>query len=330
MRLVAFYGKNGQYRYATLSKKEAGMIDIVTNNVKQIGTPADEGRVYISEKAYKRIKTEGFREREVFVLMGHTESSGGKYATFVEAAIAVYDIEFEKNVPLWTNKVWNGIFTEIKENYEEMIIVGWAFRQDDFPAEPTPMLENIHREHFGGAHQLMFLMNRIEQEENFYIKKNNHLKKKSGFFVYYRMNEHACIVESEEKTYSDSIQTMTSNKDVDDDRIKVTLPEEFAGTSARRGQYRQMLENEGGSYRRYGRGIRGASMKNADDTAKTSHPLVSMVMIGAIAALVVLLGLGAGGSLHSLFEQKESVPAMSTEQELIPVEKISGEWYTDK
>lgn len=34
------------------------MIDIVTNNVRQIGTPADEGRVYISEKAYKRIKTE--------------------------------------------------------------------------------------------------------------------------------------------------------------------------------------------------------------------------------------------------------------------------------
>ena len=64
------------------------MIDIVTNNVRQIGTPADEGRVYISEKAYKRIKTEGFKDKEVFVLMGHTESSGGRYATFVEAAIA--------------------------------------------------------------------------------------------------------------------------------------------------------------------------------------------------------------------------------------------------
>ena len=44
------------------------MIDIVTNNVRQIGTPADEGRVYISEKAYKRIKTEGFKDKEVFVL----------------------------------------------------------------------------------------------------------------------------------------------------------------------------------------------------------------------------------------------------------------------
>ena len=70
----------------------------MTNNVKQIGTPADEGRVYISEKAYKRIKTEGFKDKEVFVLMGHTESSGGRYATFVEAAIAVYDMEFDKSV----------------------------------------------------------------------------------------------------------------------------------------------------------------------------------------------------------------------------------------
>ena len=32
------------------NKMEAQMIDIVTNNVRQIGTPADEGRVYISEK----------------------------------------------------------------------------------------------------------------------------------------------------------------------------------------------------------------------------------------------------------------------------------------
>ena len=155
------------------------MIDIVTNNVRQIGTPADEGRVYISEKAYKRIKTEGFKDKEVFVLMGHTESSGGRYATFVEAAIAVYDMEFDKNAPLWTNKVWSRVFAEIKKSYEELIIVGWAFRQEDFPAEPTPMLENIHREHFGGAHQLMFLLNRTEQEENFFIKKNNHLKKKT-------------------------------------------------------------------------------------------------------------------------------------------------------
>ena len=245
------------------------MIDIVTNNVRQIGTPADEGRVYISEKAYKRIKTEGFKDKEVFVLMGHTESSGGRYATFVEAAIAVYDMEFDKNAPLWTNKVWSRVFAEIKKSYEELIIVGWAFRQDDFPAEPTPMLENIHREHFGGAHQLMFLLNRTEQEENFFIKKNNHLKKKTGFFVYYRMNEHCdsaesynnddCRNKTDDYNNADSYNKSRSRyEDTDtvaessysrihkrasaDDRINVTFPEEFGSISKERGRYRKAME----------------------------------------------------------------------------------------
>ena len=318
------------------------MIDIVTNNVRQIGTPADEGRVYISEKAYKRIKTEGFKDKEVFVLMGHTESSGGRYATFVEAAIAVYDMEFDKNAPLWTNKVWSRVFAEIKKSYEELIIVGWAFRQDDFPAEPTPMLENIHREHFGGAHQLMFLLNRTEQEENFFIKKNNHLKKKTGFFVYYRMNEHGDSAESYNKTDSysnddchnktdDYNNTYSYNKsrsryeDNDtaaessysrihkrasaDDRINVTFPVEFGSISKERGRYRKAMEA--------GKEPRKGSF-------------ASVVMVAAIAVLIVLIGLKAGAGMSGTLDKKETLPAMSTEEDLIPVEKISGEWYTDK
>ena len=53
------------------------MIDIVTNNVRQIGTPADEGRVYISEKAYKRIKTEGFKEKEMLGMMLYIDNFAG-------------------------------------------------------------------------------------------------------------------------------------------------------------------------------------------------------------------------------------------------------------
>ena len=304
------------------------MIDIVTNNVKQIGTPADEGRVYISEKAYKRIKTEGFKDKEVFVLMGHTESSGGRYATFVEAAIAVYDMEFDKNAPLWTNKVWSRVFAEIKKSYEELIIVGWAFRQEDFPAEPTPMLENIHREHFGGAHQLMFLLNRTEQEENFFIKKNNHLKKKTGFFVYYRMNEHCDSADSYNetdtcnKTYSysnaNNNNKIDSYSNADDnnksssryeDSINVSFPEEFGSISKERGRYRKAMEA--------GKEPRKGSF-------------ASVVMIAAIAVLIVLIGLKAGAGMSGTIDKKETLPAMSTEEDLIPVEKISGEWYTDK
>ena len=56
----------------------------------------------------------------------------------------------------------------------------------------------------------------------------------------------------------------------------------------------------------------------------------SAVMIAAIAVLIVLIGLKAGAGMSGTIDKKETLPAMSTEEDLIPVEKISGEWYTDK
>ena len=46
--------------------------------------------------------------------------------------------------------------------------------------------------------------------------------------------------------------------------------------------------------------------------------------------LIVLIGLKAGAGMSGTLDKKETLPAMSTEEDLIPVEKISGEWYTDK
>lgn len=53
-------------------------------------------------------------------------------------------------------------------------------------------------------------------------------------------------------------------------------------------------------------------------------------MIAAIAVLIVFIGLKAGAGMSGTLDKKETLPAMSTEEDLIPVEKISGEWYTDK
>ncbi len=289
------------------NKMEAQMIDIVTNNVRQIGTPADEGRVYISEKAYKMIKGESFRDREVYVLMGHTESSGGRYATFVESAIPVHTIEFERNTPQWTNKVWNEVFQKIKREYEELIIVGWALCQKNFPAEPTPQIEYVHHEHFGGAHQLLFLLNTQEAEENFYIRKNNHLKRKSGFFVYYKME-----------------LKKPDDKATEENPVKVELPDEFEKmirekkteeimhTAVQRGKYREIMRKK------------GEEVKTHDENSK-----MSTMMIAIIAAAVVIIGISAKGYLKNMSYKEKSVPAVSTEQQLIPVEKISGQCYTD-
>lgn len=78
-----------------------------------------------------------------------------------------------------------------------------------------------------------------------------------------------------------------------------------------------------------------AYRKNAAGTEKPwrqekKGSFASVVMIAAIAVLIVLIGLKAGAGMSGTIDKKETLPAMSTEEDLIPVEKISGEWYTDK
>ena len=71
------------------------MIEIVTEkernlkNLKQIGTPKEENKIYIENFAYAKLKENSYREKRAFVLMGHTERMEGQYATFVEAIIPI-------------------------------------------------------------------------------------------------------------------------------------------------------------------------------------------------------------------------------------------------
>lgn len=166
------------------------MIEIVNThnlkNITQIGTPgSDEEKIYIEDSVYTRIHIDEFRDQRVFVFMGHTECEDGKYKTFLEGVIPVYDIEFQEGIPVWNNHSWSEVFREIKRNYTDSIIVGWAFDQRGVKPSATAELEAIHREHFGGIHQLLFLMDTTAGDETFYILRSNRLYPKSGFYIFY-------------------------------------------------------------------------------------------------------------------------------------------------
>lgn len=236
------------------------MIEIVAENeqklknLRQIGTPAEEDKIYISDTAYRYMHQEDLEDKRVFVLIGHTECSSGKYATFIEDAIRVREIQFEQNVPIWDNKVWKEIFQQVREKYEDQIIVGWALDLKGFPPKESVELEKVHREHFGGAHQMFLMMNSSEGEEYFYININNHLCRKTGFFVYYQVDDK-------------KINTMSEPK------IEIELPDDIIPRDTQAGRararYRNMMKQE--------------LQQPADGKSSAA------IVIG-IAALVVLIG----------------------------------------
>lgn len=59
------------------------MIDIETKNerdlknIRQIGMPTQEDKIYIENAVYARIHEEDYAEKKVFVFMGHTECIQG-------------------------------------------------------------------------------------------------------------------------------------------------------------------------------------------------------------------------------------------------------------
>ena len=91
----------------------------VTENIRQIGTPAEGDRIYIENAAYARVHEETYEERRVFIFMGHTECEQGVYMTFVEAAIPVRDMEFSQDPPRWGTHAWSDVFRVIKDNLRQ-------------------------------------------------------------------------------------------------------------------------------------------------------------------------------------------------------------------
>lgn len=283
------------------------MIEIVTDkdrnlkNLKQIGTPKDEDKIYIENFTYIKIKEDSFKDKRVFVLMGHTERMQGKYATFIEAAIPVRDIEFAAGVPRWNNNIWSEIFREIKRLYENMIIVGWALDLKGMAPKLTPELMRQHREYFGGAHQLFLLMDTLEQDETFFVYKENKLIQKEGFYIYHQARKKentAPEAEADSRVpvhVPDEKHRQQTDRQVNreyfqkneklkgpDVEVELNIPEMNGG----RGRYRQIIQEE--------------KKEKVRDTGNLGLAL-------AVAMLVFVVGVGVYENRGSIFGSENSI-----------------------
>lgn len=269
------------------------MIDIVTDkernlkNLKQIGTPREDNKIYIENFAYAKIKENSYKEKRVFVLMGHTERMEGRYATFIEAVIPVRDIDFAGNVPRWNNSTWSEVFREIKRLYEDMIIVGWATDIKGMQPKMTPELERVHREHFGGVHQLLFLLDTLEQEETFYIYKENKIIAKDGFYIYHRARKR-------EEIEQIPVTVLPERpRKVEEKETEVALEFDMGEVEPiRRGRYREMVQEK--------------QVKTVKDNGNLGLAI-------AVAMLVLVVGVGVyenrgnifGGSVETNVQPKD-------------------------
>lgn len=155
-------------------------------NIKQIGTPDIGERIYVENGTYQYMHSyRSSTEKNAYVLLGRFEEYGGRKCTFIEAAILLEEICFDGALPVWNDETWAYLYRRLKHAYDEMVIVGWAMDIRGQLPNLTAPLEKLHRTYFGGMRQLLFLMDSLEGEENFYTQKNGRLSRREGYYIYY-------------------------------------------------------------------------------------------------------------------------------------------------
>ncbi len=203
-------------------------------NIKQIGAPDIGDRIYIENRAYQTMHPQNAStEKMVYVLLGSLEKDRERQCIFIKAAITLEEIAFDGDVPVWNDDSWAYLYRKLNHAYDDLVITGWAFDVRGQMPELTVAVEKIHRTYFGGAHQVLYLLDTLQNEDSFYSVKNGVLKKRDGYYIYYEKGQ-------EEPRISVSIET----EEQEQARTAQEKEETAAGMAGMTGSYRTYMKQK--------------------------------------------------------------------------------------
>lgn len=173
-------------------EKTVGFPVKLPRNFRQIGSGEDCRKVYIEDYVMTYIRKlweQNGQEYQAGVLMGNCKKYGGETYLFISGAVRAEEIEQEGSGLKFTDKVWTDLYEKIKKYFNELEIVGWFYARNDSVREVDSGLFKTHIDNFGGMDKVLFLIDKKEKEEEFYVYESGQLARLSGYYVYYEKNE---------------------------------------------------------------------------------------------------------------------------------------------
>lgn len=160
------------------------------NNVRQIGQVPPHQKIYIEDYVMTFLKHMALEPDStgVGVLLGEIRQNGGMTVLYVRGALRMPE-SLPTEGTTFSGESWEKVYEDIKKYFKEVEILGWVVGQADLEGKLSEKIVKIHRKQFSGKNKLLLLYDYIEKEETIFLSDGNHLKKQSGYFVYYEKNE---------------------------------------------------------------------------------------------------------------------------------------------
>lgn len=284
-------------------------------DIKQMGTPDIGDRIYMENEVYQLLHPySSAEEKRAYVLLGHFDTYAGKECVFVEAAIYLKELTFDGDLPVWNDGTWAYIYRQLRREFDRMVIVGWAMDIKGQLPNMTMWIEQLHQNHFGGEHQVLFLMDSLEGEEAFYSSRNGHMHRREGFYVYY--DRKSSVVLPHKEGYIEDREPVVSN-------AEYSQIQEMERDLHRDGYTGTMRENDSqwrGSYRK----------QVAERTEQRLLPSYASTL--GLVMLLLALGLAVHSNNKKMVAMEETLARMgqsevemvSTETATVAVENVEG------
>ena len=161
-------------------------------NVRQIGEPEESRKIYIEDYVVtylKRFAKEEPLGSRLAVLLGNAERRGGIPYLFIRSAVALKELEYSEGGIPFTDEVWAGVYSAIKEYFPVQDILGWFLSVPGYPMELDPGIAKIHINCFGGADKVLLAAEPTDWDEDFFAYENGRLTRQKGYYIFYERNE---------------------------------------------------------------------------------------------------------------------------------------------
>lgn len=196
-------------------------------SVRQIGEIPGQDKVYMEDyviRFAKKLAREGKGEEKGAVLLG---------TTFRYEECKIYQISGIVEIPGFARRtcpelsqdVWEKIYTEIKENFTDLEIVGWFYSCRGFAVKDASRLLEIHKRNFQRRDKVLYLYEEAGEDDGFFLYRGGKFEKQRGYYIYYEKNpemlhymekeagRHVHIVEQEDDRVIRNIRGIMEEKD---------------------------------------------------------------------------------------------------------------------
>ncbi len=130
------------------------------------------GRIYMEDyviRFVKRLARINYGMEKAAVLLGASLICDGEKIYQISGVVEIHNFA-GRSGPKFTDEDWDYIYSEMKENFTDLEIVGWFYSCQGFSVNQAGQLLQMHKLNFEKRDKVLYLYDETDGEDSFFFR----------------------------------------------------------------------------------------------------------------------------------------------------------------